>query len=123
MITTCPCGTGIRYDLCCGRLHRGAAIAQTPVELMRSRYSAYALGHLDYVLITWHPRTRPASISERGLTWTGLAVTADGEDWVEFSAHYRTADGTVGTMTEHSLFERRAGRWFYTEGRAEHVEP
>lgn len=116
MISPCPCGTGLRYDLCCGRLHRGAAIAETPVELMRSRYSAYALGHLDYVLATWHPRTRPDSLGEGGLTWTGLEVIADGEDWVEFDAHYRAADGSAGTMSEHSLFERRAGRWFYVAG-------
>jgi len=62
----CPCGSGERYDACCGRLHRGAADAQTPEELMRSRYSAYALGELDYVWRTWHPRTRPDSIEPDG---------------------------------------------------------
>ncbi|BBH17992.1 UPF0225 protein [Nocardioides baekrokdamisoli] len=124
MIATCPCGSGLRYDLCCGRLHRGAALAQTPEELMRSRYSAYALGAFDpellnYVLATWHPRTRPESIEGGGLTWTGLEVHGHGDDWVEFSAHYRAADGTFGTMTERSLFERRAGRWFYVVGDVE----
>jgi SEC-C motif-containing protein len=116
MIPACPCGTGARYDQCCGRLHRGAAWALTPVELMRSRYSAYALGHLDYVLATWHPKTRPDSLGGGGLTWTGLDVHGHGDDWVEFSAHYRSTDGGIGTMSEHSLFERRAGRWFYVSG-------
>lgn len=86
---------------------------------MRSRYSAYALGELEYVLATWHPRTRPGSISGGGLTWTGLEVTGHGADWVEFTAHYRAEDGSIGAMTEHSLFERRAGRWFYVEGDVE----
>jgi SEC-C motif-containing protein len=116
VIAECPCGSGQRYDQCCGRLHRGAALAQTPEELMRSRYSAYALGEFEYILATWHPRTRPDSISGGGLTWTGLEVTGHGDDWVEFTARYRADDGSLGAMTEHSLFERRAGRWFYVEG-------
>lgn len=118
MIPTCPCG-GERYDLCCGRLHRGAALAQTAEELMRSRYSAYAVGEVDYVLATWHPRTRPEAIATDGLTWTGLEITDHGEDWVEFSAHYRAGDGAVATLTERSRFERRAGRWFYLDGEVE----
>ena len=83
---------------------------------MRSRYSAYALGEFDYVLATWHPRTRPETISGGGLTWTGLEVTGKGEDWVEFTATFRAQDGAVGTMTERSRFERRAARWFYLDG-------
>ena len=52
----CPCGSdAVRR---CGVLHRGERQA-TPEELMRSRYSAYALGDLGYVDRTWHPRTRP----------------------------------------------------------------
>ena len=44
----CPCGSGTPYDACCGVLHRGERQAATPEELMRSRYSAYALGDLGY---------------------------------------------------------------------------
>ena len=77
----CPCGSGTPYDACCGVLHRGERQAATPEELMRSRYSAYALGDLGYVDRTWHPRTRPDAITPRpGLRWTGLEVhAADGE--------------------------------------------
>ena len=116
----CPCGSGERYDACCGRLHRGAADAQTPEELMRSRYSAYALGELDYVWRTWHPRTRPDSIEPNAaLGWTGLTVldTSVGpeEAWVEFEATY-DRDGTPGRLHERSRFERRRGRWVYVDG-------
>ncbi|HVX54620.1 YchJ family protein, partial [Nocardioides sp.] len=55
----CPCGSGLAYDACCGPLHRGARQAGSALELMRSRYAAYALGKADYVFRTWHPRTRP----------------------------------------------------------------
>ena len=50
----CPCGLGDDYASCCGRLHAGAH-APTAESLMRSRYSAYAVGDAGYLLRTWHP--------------------------------------------------------------------
>ena len=90
---------------------------------MRSRYAAYALGHLDHVFRTWHPRTRPDEVTPSpGLTWTGLEVLAtvaggpdDDTGEVEFRAHYRTPSGD-GALHERSRFGRRAGRWVYVDG-------
>jgi SEC-C motif-containing protein len=98
------------YDACCGPLHRGEAQAETPEQLMRSRYSAYALGLTDYVWRTWHPRTRPPRVTEHGLTWTGLEIVEAHDDVVEFRARHR-----AGVHHEVSRFERRAGRWFYVD--------
>ncbi len=116
--TACPCGSTASYDSCCGALHRGARQAETAVELMRSRYSAFVLGEVDHLFRTWHPRTRPAGLVEDGLdtgrTWTGLEVLDHGEDWVEFDAHY-TVDGVAGVQHERSRFEQRAGRWVYVD--------
>ena len=113
---TCPCGSGTPYDGCCGRLHRGAAQAATPEELMRSRYAAYAVGDLDYVFRTWHPRTRPDDLSpDLGLTWTGLRIVGSGDDWVEFVATFEQG-GRVGQLHERSRFEQRGGRWVYVDG-------
>lgn len=112
----CPCGSETAYDGCCGRLHRGAAQAATAEELMRSRYAAYAVGDLDHVFRTWHPRTRPADLTpDPALTWTGLRVLGSGEDWVEFVASFER-DGEAGELRERSTFERRGGRWVYVEG-------
>lgn len=112
----CPCGSDATYDACCGRLHRGAAQATTPAELMRSRYAAYAVGATDYVFRTWHPRTRPEDLSpDPTLTWTGLTVLGAGEDWVEFVAAYERG-GVPGELRERSVFERRGGRWVYVDG-------
>jgi SEC-C motif domain protein len=123
LATACPCGSGERYDACCGRLHRRAADASTAEELMRSRYSAYAVGDLDHVFRTWHPRTRPETIDpDPALTWTGLTivgVVAGGLDdetgEVEFEATYDRS-GTPGRRKERSRFERRRGRWVYVDG-------
>ena len=50
-VSVCPCGSGIVLDACCGHYHAGtpAPDAQT---LMRSRYSAYVLGLVDYLVRT-----------------------------------------------------------------------
>ena len=120
-MATCPCG-GETYVQCCGPLHLGERRAETAEELMRSRYSAFALGNADYLVITWHPRTRPAdldatSINSDGRTWRSLEIidVVDGgpDDTagiVEFIARY---DG--GEQRERSTFQRRAGRWVYVD--------
>ncbi|HWU20322.1 MAG TPA: YchJ family metal-binding protein [Nocardioides sp.] len=117
MLSGCPCGSGTAYDACCGPLHRGAREAATAEELMRSRYAAYALGEVDYVFRTWHPRTRPADLDKLDLhsgQWTGLEIHDSGEDWVDFTASYQGS--VTGEMRERSRFERRRGRWVYVDG-------
>jgi len=126
----CPCGTGSNYGVCCGRLISGAAQARTAEELMRSRYSAYALGALDHVFRTWHPRTRPDDVSPApGVEFIGLTIddiVAGGPDddlgVVEFTARMRTPEG-VDEMHERSRFSRRAGRWMYVDGNVPDVAP
>lgn len=114
--TACPCGSDRPYPSCCGPLHAGAAVAETPEQLMRSRYSAFARGDADYLLRTWHPRTRPDALDlDDGTEWTGLEILGAAGDEVAFTARYRTAAGE-GAMTERSRFARRGGRWFYVDG-------
>jgi SEC-C motif-containing protein len=119
----CPCGSGEPLGRCCLALHRGERQAVTAEQLMRSRYSAYAVGDLDYVWQTWHPRTRPAALTpDSGLTWTGLQIldTVDGLSGdpageVEFRASFREGRRS-GTLHERSRFAVRARRWFYVDG-------
>ncbi len=122
----CLCGSGLPYAACCGELHHGrrsgGATAPTAERLMRSRFSAFALSDAAYLLATWHPSTRPASLELSGeLVWERLeilGVTGGGEDddagTVEFVAHYReAASHQPGEQREHSAFVREAGQWFY----------
>ena len=95
---------------------------------MRSRFSAFALGDVRYLLDTWHPSTRPAELHlYPDVRWTHLDVLAttgglllDAEGTVEFAAHYLVAEGTggrrAGTQHERSRFLREAGRWAYLDG-------
>ena len=106
----CPCGTGLPYDGCCGPLHAGDAPAATAEQLMRSRYSAFVLGDAGYLLATWHPRTRPATLDlDPDVRWTGLDVlaTAGGspletEGTVEFRAHH-VVDRVAGAQDRKSV--------------------
>ncbi len=119
----CPCGSGESFGSCCLAIHRGERQPDTAEQLMRSRYSAYAVGDLDYVWRSWHPRTRPAALpADSGLTWTGLKIldTVDGQPGdqtgeVEFRAHDRHGART-GTLHERSRFAVRARRWLYVDG-------
>jgi SEC-C motif-containing protein len=71
-IRACPCGSGERYRTCCGPLHDGARAAATPEALMRSRWSAFALGLGDYLydtLASGHPdRSAPRAAAVRELS-------------------------------------------------------
>ncbi len=123
----CPCGLPAAYDDCCGRIHRADAPAVTAEALMRSRYSAFAVGDLAYLARSWHPDTRPRNIhDDPARRWTGLTVLAtsgggmlDQEGTVEFEAHHTggsdddpAADHVVH---ERSTFSRVDGRWVYVD--------
>jgi SEC-C motif-containing protein len=118
----CPCENGQAYGVCCGRWHAGLAEgvhAPTPEALMRSRYSAYVLGLLDYLLATWHPSTAPGDLELPPVKWLGLELRhahAMGDAGVvEFVARCR--DGGRGVrLHEISRFVREDGRWLYIDG-------
>ncbi|SCL31210.1 SEC-C motif-containing protein [Micromonospora rhizosphaerae] len=118
----CPCGSGLPYAQCCGPLHRGESTAATAEALMRSRFSAFAVGDADYLLRSWHSSTRPARLRlDPGQRWTGLEILGtdrgglfDTAGTVRFRAHYREA-GRPGVQEEHSRFVREDGRWVYLD--------
>lgn len=89
---------------------------------MRSRYSAFVLDELTYLLDTWHPDTRPTELTPNpsDLKWLGLQVKAHArqdEDHatVEFVARHRQA-GRATRLHEVSRFVRLNGRWVYLDG-------
>ncbi|QRY42976.1 YchJ family protein [Mycolicibacterium boenickei] len=122
-VSLCPCGTGRAYTDCCGPLHAGARPAPTAVALMRSRFSAFAVGDVDYLLTSWHPDTRPADLTLDGtITWRRLQIVdtdagdeADATGVVEFRAQYVHGDGRH-ILHERSRFVRVKGEWRYVDG-------
>jgi SEC-C motif domain protein len=119
-LRACPCGAP-DYAACCGRYHAGA-IADSAVQLMRSRYSAFVLRDEAYLRASWHPDTRPAgAVLEDGerVKWLGLEVLAEATDGnratVEFVARYKLG-GRARRLHEISRFVQVDGRWLYLDG-------
>lgn len=119
----CPCGSGDTLEACCARYLGGGAAAPTAQALMRSRYTAFAVGDVDYLLATWHSDTRPEALHlDPDRRWLHLSVEAtrlgglfDEVGTVDFTAVYRDQSGR-GELREHSRFVREHGRWSYLDG-------
>ncbi|MDP2018530.1 YchJ family protein [Hydrogenophaga sp.] len=118
----CPCDSGQPYSECCGLWHAGLAAgryAPTPEALMRSRYSAYVIGLLDYLLATWHTSSSPGDLELPPVKWLGLEVrhaqAAGDAGVVEFVARCKEG-GRAQRMHETSRFVREDGRWYYIDG-------
>ena len=119
----CPCGLGEPFANCCAPLHADKRRTATAEQLMRSRYSAFAVGDTAYLLKTWHPSTRPAELDlDPEQSWTRLDILDhtgggpfDSEGTVHFRAHYQL-HGQAGSLTENSRFRRTDKTWFYIDG-------
>lgn len=119
----CPCGSGSSYADCCGPLHAGERGADTALALMRSRFSAFALGDATYLLASWHPSTRPKRLQvDTDVVWRRLQIVdteagahADTTGVVEFRAQY-VRHGERSILHERSRFTRVKGSWVYVEG-------
>ncbi|MHA1537170.1 MAG: YchJ family protein [Alphaproteobacteria bacterium] len=125
--TICPCGSGRNLDGCCGAFIAGAP-APTAEALMRSRYTAFALGETDYLVATLAPAIRAGfDPGETGDTlgdtkWQGLEILAvgdGGEDdesgTVEFVARF-SHGGQARVHHEVAEFRRQEGRWMCVGG-------
>ena len=128
----CPCGSGDPESGCCGIYLEGVPAA-TALALMRSRYTAFVRGAIDYLLDTHDPSTRD-SIDRASLTrfsketsWLGLDIVAtekggehDDTGVVEFVARGVTR-GQPFAQRERSRFRRVDGVWYYLDGKVRRV--
>ena len=127
----CPCGSRESASQCCRPFLRGQA-TPSPEQLMRSRYTAYALGEVGYILATTHPlgpqfrldsaawesdvqrfcqRTQFERLHVRKVEHAPGSTQA----WVTFSAHI-LQDNEALSMNERSEFQMIGSRWFYHSG-------
>ncbi len=119
----CLCNSGKLFAECCEPLHVGTKDAGTAEALMRSRYSAYVEGKVDYLLKTWHPSSRPAQIAAATIPqWCGLHIVdtqeggeSDKQGIVEFKATF-LSQGKAQVLHEISRFVKEEGLWFYLDG-------
>ncbi|SUC01262.1 preprotein translocase subunit SecA [Proteus vulgaris] len=129
MSNLCPCNSQLFYSDCCEPYHLEQKNAPTAEALMRSRYSAFVKHNANYLIKTWHPSCRVASLHDEltsgfpNTQWLGLNIissqagTNKNEAYVEFSACFieRNADDKQ-YLHERSRFLKIDDCWFYIDG-------
>jgi SEC-C motif-containing protein len=110
--------------------HRGEREAATAVELMRSRFSAFAVGAIDHLVRTLHPDHADASVPQptlrstllaasRAYKYTGLSIEAHVERGDEAEVAFVAKvfqSGIDHSFRERSLFRRTESGWRYVSG-------
>ena len=115
MSQSCPCHSGLDYQKCCEPFHLDKA-PDSPLELMRSRYSAYALCLVDYIVKTTHSSRRLdlQAIEDfcKSTQFVGLEILDVTEDTITFKA--LLTQGKIDTsFIETSFFTKENGKWVY----------
>jgi len=126
-VKKCPCHSDRRYADCCGPFHNQQCEAPNPETLMRSRYSAFALGLGEYLfdtLAATHPeKHKPrsqqvAAFSQRHETqkFAGLRIIYAEATEVLFLARIYV-QGADHSFAELSEFVREGEAWKYSAGK------
>lgn len=124
----CPCNPLRKFDICCQPLILGKDNAKTAEQLMRSRYSAYVVADINYLMNSHYPQTRPTKERKsilkwaKSVQWLGLQIISmkkgelhDNEGYVEFKALFMT-DSKVESIHENSYFMKENNKWYYKSG-------
>lgn len=130
MNNLCPCKSKKLYSDCCEKYHLGKSYLKNASVLMRSRFSAYALGQVDYIIKTSHKKN---PCFKKGIidlkkdlenfckttSFIDLEILNQTEEknqaFVTFIA-YLKSNNTNCTFTEISHFQKVHGKWFYKDG-------
>jgi SEC-C motif-containing protein len=125
----CYCNSNKAFSACCEPLLRGKQQATTAEQLMRSRYSAYVVADISYLMNSHHPLTRPTkerkSIAKwtKAVTWMGLEIISkqkgepnDNEGYVTFKALF-IENGEIENIHENSYFVKENNTWYYKSGK------
>lgn len=121
---SCPCDSKKSYQRCCQLLHDGKVTASNAEQLMRSRYSAFVMANITYLIATLQPDKRQADDEAvlrqtiEQTQWLGLRIinhqSMEHKATVEFIAFYQ--DGAIGQLHERSHFAQQDKQWFYVDG-------
>ena len=130
----CPCGSGKLYSNCCAPYHKGQILPPTPLEVLRSRYTAFCYRNIGYILDSTHPSCRDyqedriawaKSLNKNGMfdsyTFVNLNVidedSGEEEAYINFQVILRSNEsGEETTVAEKSKFLKQDGKWTYASG-------
>ena len=129
MFEKCYCGSGLLYGKCCKPYITGKRNAPTPEALMRSRYSAYVVHEIDYIIDTFLEK------EDRQINRKSTADWSENSKWLWMEilrASLVNDESTQGTVEFKAVYERRQlkhthheissfikkdGRWYYDDGK------
>lgn len=118
----CPCCSGKKYKDCCEPYHLNKELPLFPEELMRSRYTAFALHLIDYLVNTTHVSQRPYHSKKeieqwaKSNKWLKLEIVKTWDNFVHFKAFYQDSLSDVYEHEELSTFKKEGEKWFYVDG-------
>lgn len=121
-MNTCFCSSQKNFESCCKPYLEGTQHAPTAEALMRSRYTAYVLHKVDYLMKTTHPSKRNFHSREETLRWAvsnqwiELEILNATQDTVEFKAYFIGPTLKKQIHHEKSTFKFNNDRWFYVDG-------
>ena len=121
----CPCQSSKSYKDCCGCFHTHAQFPETAEQLMRSRYAAYVLKNVPYIVETTVPSQRALLNVQAIQTWAeetqwlGLQILnteslTKTQSAVEFNAVFQGEEGEQ-THHERSIFVKIDDRWYFVD--------
>tara|TARA_B110000881_G_C18489697_1_gene471098 strand:- start:468 stop:968 length:501 start_codon:yes stop_codon:yes gene_type:complete len=134
----CPCGTKKSYNECCLPVITKNKLAQSPEQLMRSRYSAYSQNMAQYIFNTYAKSSQSEQSVEEIAQWgescrwvkltihqvspleSNTTTSAQKIPTVHFSAFYLIKD-TLFELSERSRFVKEETsdeiiEWRYLNG-------
>ncbi len=125
----CPCQSGQPYDNCCHPIISNQSPAPSAEQLMRSRYTAFCIADINYLMRSHHKSTRPLKDKNEILQWTksvqwidlkiiskSKGTESDSDGYVEFKAFY-IENGSIQVIHENSYFVKENGIWYYKNGK------
>ena len=116
----CPCGSKVKYKKCCKKYHDGVK-AKDALNLMKSRYSAFAVGKIDYIIktSTFQKDYEDLKAFSESCEFKKLEILEfiDGEEeaFVTFRASI-ICNGNDASFAEKSRFIKEDGVWLYESG-------
>lgn len=126
----CPCGSPLKYKKCCKVFHDNIKNPLNALELMKSRFSAYAFKQSNYIIKTTHKENQ--DYSENILEWKKEIeifssntdfdkleilefIKGEIESFVTFRANLFQNKNDV-SFIEKSRFKKEDNIWLYVDG-------
>jgi SEC-C motif domain protein len=117
----CYCGSLKSFAKCCEPFIKSVKAPSAEI-LMRSRYAAYCIHDVNYLIATTHISTRKLHSKEDTMAfakqnqWIKLEIINAQKTTVEFKAYYQDSNFKAQIHHEKSTFKVEDGFWYYVDG-------